>query len=494
MNHITRRSALGWSAAALGLGRSSFGQSVSPLPPFGFPSVGRLRPRSSASIAASPLSVGFETLDRGMFNPDRAYGALAQLGVKWARAQTGWARTERKKGEYDFRWLDEVVDSLRKAGIQPWFNLGYGNRLYTPGAPHESAVGYVPMNSPEARAAWLAYVARAAEHFRGRVRHWEIWNEPNGGGFWRPNQPNPERYAELVAITAPVIRKRDADAVIVGGALAGLGNTFDFARRALDRGMAGHIDKLSYHPYRAIPEANYDSEVRAMRRLLAKYKPGIELWQGENGAPSLKGGAGHPFELDGTEAGQAKWLLRRILTDLRLDLELTSYFHTVDLANYIWSDGQSGKTQRMGLLRDDYTPKQSYVAYQSLCTLFDADSKRADLLVMFTKADADEPRSRHAEDIEGVSSVAFVRHGRPIYAYWRPSDLSQPSRAEQVGASLWSAADGELTTPVLVDPIDAQIYRLDGRRNGNYTELDRIPLLDYPLIITDASVVTPARG
>jgi len=118
----------------------------------------RIKIRTAKEIAASPLSVGFETLDREMFDPERTYPYLAPLGVKWARCQTGWARTEKEKGRYDFTWLDRVVDSLLASGIQPWFNLGYGNKLYTPGAPHPSAVGWVPLNSEEARQAWVRYV------------------------------------------------------------------------------------------------------------------------------------------------------------------------------------------------------------------------------------------------------------------------------------------------------------------------------------------------
>ena len=484
MSKLDRRTAFMIGTAGVAVSQLSSAQS--PEPKIELPSAGKLRSRSCASIPASPLSVGFETLDRQMFQPEKTYGPLARLGVKWARVQTGWARTERQRGEYDFTWLDQVVDSLLKIGIQPWFNLGYGNRLYTPGAPHETAVGFVPMNSPEARAAWLAYVGRLAERFRGRVRHWEIWNEPNGKGFWRPHDPDPRAYAELVGMTAPVIRKQIPDAVIVGFALAGLGSGLDFVKGALDSGIAPHLDKVSFHPYRLVPEANYADEVRSLRRLLAKYKPGIEIWQGENGAPSKIGGAGHVFEVDGTEAGQAKWLLRRILTDLSLDVELTSYFHTVDLANYIWSGGPSGQTQRMGLLREDYTPKMSYAAYQSLCALFDAKSKRADLTAMFRKPSPPGEKGRPAL-VEGIWRAAFLRDNRPIYAYWWPGDLSQPARREEVEVSLWP--DAELTAPVLIDPLTAQVYSPRSARKGGHTELTRLPLLDYPLIITDRSAI-----
>ena len=64
----------------------------------GLKPIGKLKTRPSASIKASPLSVGYETLDRQHFDPAKTYAHAAQLGVKWARVQTGWARCEKVKG------------------------------------------------------------------------------------------------------------------------------------------------------------------------------------------------------------------------------------------------------------------------------------------------------------------------------------------------------------------------------------------------------------
>ena len=39
--------------------------------------------------------------------------------VKWVRVQSGWQRTERERGKYDFGWLDAIVDRLRSDGMTP---------------------------------------------------------------------------------------------------------------------------------------------------------------------------------------------------------------------------------------------------------------------------------------------------------------------------------------------------------------------------------------
>ena len=322
------------------------------------------------------MSIGFETLDRRQFDPKRTYEHLGRLGVKWARAQTGWCRCETTKGKYDFAWLDEIVDSLRNQGVQTWFNLGYGNKLYTQEAPDISAVGFAPIFTEEARAGWTAFVNAIAGHFAGRVKCWEIWNEPNGGGFWRPKKPDAAGYVELVKITAPLIRNRISDATIIGGAVALC--DLKYMEGCLKAGLADHVDRISFHPYSPTPEDD-EAFVAAVRKQLDERRSTVKLWQGECGCPSdpkTEGGTdakGRKW----TEQGQAKWLLRRVLTDLRQDLDLTSYFTTVDLTHYNWGNGPSNHAQSYGVLRGaDYSPKPSYFAYQSLCSMFDAQTKR----------------------------------------------------------------------------------------------------------------------
>ncbi|MCX8035760.1 MAG: beta-galactosidase [Candidatus Sumerlaeia bacterium] len=474
------------AAAMLRSVRPGFAQ---PLPPadFGLEAAGKIKPRPSISIAASPLSIGFETLDRKMFEPEKTYPHLAELGVKWARCQTGWARTERTRGEYDFAWLDEVVDSLRRIGIQPWFNLGYGNQLYTPDAPHESAVGWAPIFTPEARAAWLAYVRKIAEHFAGRVAHWEIWNEPNITNFWQPQKPRADDYVEMVRITAPEIRARVPKAVIIGGAFAGVPK--DYLRQCLALGMGDYVDKISYHPYRAVPEANYEADVSALRDAIAAHKPSLGLWQGENGCPSQKGGSGALADLDWNEARQAKWLLRRILNDLRLGIELTSYFHTVDLINYVWSSGQSGKTNFKGILRGNtYERKPSYYAYQSLCALFDAETHPTEMLMTFSglpPAGGETPDK--PSGLAAMMSAAFLRNDIPLFAYWRPLDLMKDTEPVQIEITLGGTA--RLRTPVLADPLTGQVYRIrQAEEKGDLWTLRGVPATDYPLLISDAAL------
>ena len=85
--------------------------------------VGTVKPRHSRTIGHSKIGLGFEKLDRDVFDPEKAYDRVAEVGVKWIRIQSGWARTERERkrartrhsdsdGTHDYRSRD--VRNLRR--------------------------------------------------------------------------------------------------------------------------------------------------------------------------------------------------------------------------------------------------------------------------------------------------------------------------------------------------------------------------------------------
>ena len=83
------------------------------------PELGYLVANPSDGSGHSRWSIGCECLDRDMgdFNEYRRF--LPELGVGYARIQSGWAKTEQKKGRYEFGWLDEIVDGLHEEGLLP---------------------------------------------------------------------------------------------------------------------------------------------------------------------------------------------------------------------------------------------------------------------------------------------------------------------------------------------------------------------------------------
>ena len=443
--------------------------------------IGKIKPRHAKDIKSSALGVGFETLDRKMFDPEKCYAPLGELGIKWARCQTGWNRCETVKGSHDFKWLDEVVDNLLAVGIQPWFNVGYGNALYTPGAKNDNAVGWIPENSDESRTGWNNFIRALALHYKGRVNHFELWNEPNVTPFWRPGKPTPEGYTSFIKRSSEVLRSVNPGAIIIGGAFSHF--PAEFLHESLKLGLASDVNKISFHPYSLFPEENskYQKDVNFWRDTLSKYDPAPELWQGECGAPSTDYSVGALSKYKWNESRQARWLLRRVINDLRLELEMISWYHTCDQQGYRLATYEAGKSGAyFGLLRmDSYTPKPSYFAYQTMCSLFDGNTYYLNSAAM----------KFNASEISGDKTIEqslFSRNSFPVFAYWLAADVQEDLPARPVNITISIPQGRKLKKPVLIDPLNGEVFRLDEKKSAGKWEFQALPLKDYPMIITDA--------
>ncbi|MFH1269421.1 MAG: hypothetical protein ABIK89_27160 [Planctomycetota bacterium] len=86
-------------------------------PAQGYALVGRVQPRHAREIEASSWSVGAETMDRDYTIYAAWKEHLGPLGVKRARIQAGWAKTEKEPGTYDWAWLDEIIPDMVAQGV-----------------------------------------------------------------------------------------------------------------------------------------------------------------------------------------------------------------------------------------------------------------------------------------------------------------------------------------------------------------------------------------
>ncbi|MCX6904513.1 MAG: beta-galactosidase [Verrucomicrobia bacterium] len=193
----------------------------------GLKRIGTLKPRGANEIQASNWTLGCETLDRDFADYQQYKEYLVPLGIKTIRLQAGWAKTEKVKGIYDFAWLDTIVDDARARGLNILLETGYGNAAYTGGGGTDLSGGFP--TSEEALAAWDHWVEAMATHYKGKVRDWAMWNEPDNN-----KQHKPEDIAAFNIRTAEIIRRVLPDARIAGLSLASSSPTlFESCLKAL---------------------------------------------------------------------------------------------------------------------------------------------------------------------------------------------------------------------------------------------------------------------
>lgn len=455
--------------------------------------IGSVKAVSASEVKCSRFGIGFEKLDRGAFDPDRAYDKVAALGIKWARIQSGWERTEQVKGVYDFSWLDPIVDNLLKRGLIPWMNVSYGNPLYTEKAKEVfGSVGCPPVATPEELQAWVNYVKALVKHFSGRIEYFEIWNEPDGKSCWKIERSG-KVYGEMLIASAKAAKEVCPDIKIVGGVM----NRPDIAWVAdlFATGAGKYIDAFSYHNYKA-NEFNHASFIKSVRILGRAQNPALELIQGEGGTHSRSGGKGALKAGAWSPVKQAKYMMRHFMADFQLDVKFSSWFSSIDMMEALngvrgqvgtWKDyGYFGVIQadfdENGKATGDYSEKPSYRTLQVLASLFKEEFSVEDLPVM--PVSQQSPRL-FADDTlpQEISATGFRRpDGSAAYAYWKSTDL--------MTTTFDGTASFQIAIPCkprLIDLMDGTIYDLPEDMfvdNGNSIMLNNIPLRDYPLLLT----------
>ncbi|MGA2659831.1 MAG: carbohydrate binding domain-containing protein [Verrucomicrobiota bacterium] len=260
------------------------------------PGMYRVRVRANESPATGEVWFGvFPERDRRL-RPDSPFGthvasmvpepgntllASAAMGARWVRLHDfgdfcHWWRVEPEKGR--FVWHDREIDALRERAFLIFANLGHPPRWAGRDREQNQGTGSWTPAPPRDVGEWENYVFRTVEHYRERIRHWEVWNEPYWKGFFTGT---PEEYAGLLKMAYRAIKRADPRAVVVGGCFTPSDEAW--TRRVLAAGGLDFMDALSYHVYWSPPmtESTTVGEAPLVARQAQRY---MELMR-EHGQP-----------------------------------------------------------------------------------------------------------------------------------------------------------------------------------------------------------------
>ncbi|MFX1757276.1 MULTISPECIES: glycosyl hydrolase [Rhodococcus] len=225
---------------------------------------------------------------------DRELDAIRAVGARWLRVDIDWSVIEPNRGQQNWSIPDRVVDRARTRGLEV-----VGIIAYTP-AWARVAGGADTHGYPADPAAFATFSRQVAQRYSTRVSHWEIWNEPNLTGFFRP-RADIGKYVELLAAAAPAIKSVQPGARILNGGLAPAvddGTNISpvtYVQQLYARGAQQYFDILSIHPYSypALPnDASTQSwntfyRMRLMRDTMVQYgDAATPIWATEFGAPT----------------------------------------------------------------------------------------------------------------------------------------------------------------------------------------------------------------
>ena len=468
---------------------------LSPLDP-GLEQVGRLRARSATEVGHSNWTIGCEVLDRDFANFWEYCEFIEPLGIKTVRLQAGWAKCEPKPGEWNFGWLDKIVDYLRSKDLEVILETSYGNPVH-PGGGNWDLSGGIPQGE-EGLKAWDTWVDALSKHFAGRIAYWAMWNEPDNNR----KVNTPERVASFNRRTAKTILKNIPNARLQGLSLGG--NDPEYFEGCLrELASTGDVDLFEtyiYHGYEIAPEMSYPM-VAVKRDILAKYSQKARLRQGENGAPSEMIDFFALWNNPWTEYSQAKWDMRRMLGDLG---------HGYESAVYTMSDfrhrGEKIRSpNNKGLIRananrETIAVKRAYYAVQNVAGLFDATVSLAvpaaatntDVTVQFF-----DYRKRVGAKTYPLFALWTCGHmaPKPVWTSVKPTDLvlDRPGDSFATRPTVIDWKGPAFEEPVWVDLLTGRVYEFQKENmlvhSAGVTFVD-VPVYDSPVVLTERAALS----
>lgn len=131
-----------------------------------------------------------------------------------------------KKVEYNFTYLDMVIDDYLSLGLKPFVELGF--------MPHKLASGSQTVfywkgnvTPPKDYRLWADLIKSTINHWMDRygkdeVHTWlfEVWNEPNLNAFWK--DADMLEYFKLYEVSAKAVKEVDSNLRVGGPAICGV--------------------------------------------------------------------------------------------------------------------------------------------------------------------------------------------------------------------------------------------------------------------------------
>ncbi len=202
---------------------------------------------------------------------ERQMQMIADAGIGWIRQQFPWEDIEisgrgnttdtrndiNGDGKID---ASDALDAWKKydsiVDLADQYHVSIIARLGSPPAwsqPDNPVLGHTP---PRDFQDFVHYAVAVASRFKGRIRYYQVWNEPNIYPEWGDQPVNPEQYTDLLCRTYRALKGVDPSIYVISGTLAQTVELSDrnlndlvFLQRMYDAGAGSCFDILGAQGY-----------------------------------------------------------------------------------------------------------------------------------------------------------------------------------------------------------------------------------------------------
>jgi Beta-galactosidase len=167
-------------------------------------------------------------------------------------AHVTWALLEPKRNTYDFSLLDRYVEVADAHHVQIILTLA-GTPTWASARPeeypmHEGGVKGLAgaAAEPASDQFWLDFVRTVGQRYKGKIRYYEIWNEPMAKPFYSGTVPD---LIKMTRSARDILKQTDPSNQILSPPVDGSPAGFQWIKDFLDQGGGDSVDIYGFHLY-----------------------------------------------------------------------------------------------------------------------------------------------------------------------------------------------------------------------------------------------------
>ena len=198
---------------------------------------------------------------------DRDLKLIQDMGFTWVKTNIAWREVEGiEKGAYDWARTDRMVKAVRRAKLNLVARVDF--QPFWTQAPGANLKEHAP---PEDMQNYGDFCHALAEHYKGKIRAYQVWNEPNLTFEWGDQPPDPARYVEMLKACYIGVKTADPDALVISAGMAPTGSGLpaaipdnQYIEKMYQAGAAPYFDLLGVHAsgYKEPPETSPDEAAK----------------------------------------------------------------------------------------------------------------------------------------------------------------------------------------------------------------------------------------
>ncbi|MBN2544955.1 MAG: hypothetical protein JXB50_04095 [Spirochaetes bacterium] len=166
---------------------------------------------------------------------------LWDAGICWPEIQPY------NSNEYNFSMLDKYVEMAIEHSVDIVINIGLSPKWAAKRPGDKSGYGEnLTASEPKNINDWKKYVRTIAQRYKGKIKYWEIWNEPDMSMFFTGS---PKKMVELVKEASKVLKEVDPDNKIISPSVTGYLILIPWLNSFLMAGGKDYIDIIGTHFY-----------------------------------------------------------------------------------------------------------------------------------------------------------------------------------------------------------------------------------------------------